>query len=57
MVYDTLGQKARTLHEGLLPDGQVQTTRLDARRLPSGVYFVRLTAGDQIRTRKLTVMN
>jgi hypothetical protein len=57
VVYDALGRKIRTLHEGPLPNGRLQTTRLDAGRLPSGVYFVRLTAGDQTKTRRLTVVD
>jgi hypothetical protein len=30
--------------------------RLDTRRLPSGVYFVRLVAGGEVRTQRLTVV-
>ena len=55
-VYDVLGRKVITLHDGALPDGQMQTLHLDASRLSSGVYFVRLTAGDRSRTHRLTVM-
>ena len=46
-VYDLLGRKISTLYDGALADGQMRSVRLDARRLPSGVYFVRLTAGGQ----------
>jgi hypothetical protein len=31
--------------------------RLDARRLPSGMYFVRLVAGGEVRTQRLTVLH
>ena len=55
-VYDVLGRKVMTLHDGALPDGQMQTLHLDASRLSSGVYFVRLTAGNRSRTHRLTVM-
>jgi len=54
-VYDVLGRKVKTLYGGTPSAGQMQTVRLDARRLPSGVYFVRLTAGDRTETRKFTV--
>jgi hypothetical protein len=30
--------------------------RLDTSRLPSGVYFLRLRAGGQTRTQKLTIV-
>lgn len=55
-VYDMLGRRVTTLYEGSLPDGQLQPVRINADRLPSGVYFVRLTAGDHVRTHKVTVV-
>jgi hypothetical protein len=54
-VYDVLGRKVATLYDGAPPAGQMQTVRLDARTLPSGVYFVRLAAGSRTETRKFTV--
>ena len=55
-VYDALGRRVRTLWEGPLSRGQMRAVRLDASRLPSGVYFVRARAEDQTKTRKLTVV-
>ncbi|MEF8866385.1 MAG: T9SS type A sorting domain-containing protein [Salinibacter sp.] len=56
-IYDLLGRKVMTLHDGALPEGQMQTVHLDADRLPSGVYFVRLRVANQVKTRKLTVVD
>lgn len=55
-VYDLLGRKVMSLYEGNPPAGQTKTMRLNARRLSSGVYFLRLTAGNRSETRKLIVV-
>lgn len=55
-MYDMLGRRVATLYEGSLSNGQLHSVRVNANRLPSGVYFVRLTAGDHVRTRKLTII-
>ncbi len=55
-VYDVLGRKVATLHDGPPPTGRMETVRLDASRLPSGTYFVRLTTEDRTRVQKLTVV-
>jgi hypothetical protein len=54
-VYDVLGRRVATLVQGLQPGGRVER-RLDTRRLPSGVYFVRLVDGGEVRTQRLTVV-
>ena len=55
-VFDVLGRKVATLHEGATPTGQMQTVRFNTNRLPSGKYFVRLTANARTQVRKLTVV-
>jgi len=53
-LYDLLGRRVQTLLDGERPAGRHETV-VDASRLPSGVYFYRLTAGEQIKTERLTV--
>jgi hypothetical protein len=54
VVYDVLGQEVATLAGGRFSAGRYEF-RFDARHLPSGVYFVRLTAGGFTRTRKMVL--
>ena len=59
-VYDALGRRVATLAAGPRPAGRHQI-RWDGRsgagaRLASGLYFVRLEAGGQVRTRQLTIV-
>ena len=53
-LYDVLGRQVRTLVSGEQEGRHEQ--RLDTSRLPSGVYFLRLEAGGEMRTQKLTVV-
>jgi hypothetical protein len=46
-LYDVLGRRVRTVLNG---------RTLDVGALPSGVYFLRLQAGGQTRTQKLTIV-
>lgn len=55
-VYNTLGQRVKMLYDGAPPAGESQRIRLDASDLSSGTYFIRLKAGDKIRTQRLTVV-
>jgi hypothetical protein len=55
-VFDVLGQRVATLVEGSLPAGQHETSFV-ASDLPAGTYFYRLQVGNQVKTRKLTVIN
>jgi hypothetical protein len=55
-LYDAMGRVVRTLYEGTAPDGTRQTLRLDAQGLASGVYLLRLDAGGQTTTRRVTVV-
>jgi hypothetical protein len=54
-VYNVLGQEVAVLAQGREPAGRVER-HVDLGRLPSGAYFVRLTAGGQHRTQRLTVV-
>jgi photosystem II stability/assembly factor-like uncharacterized protein len=59
-VYDVLGRRVAVLARGFRPagpheaawDGQGE----DGRRLASGTYLLRLTAGDRVATRRLTLL-
>jgi len=55
-LYNVLGQKVSTLYRDTPTAGEQQTVRLPADGLTSGVYVLRLTAGGQTRTRKVTVV-
>jgi len=60
-VYDILGRRVRTLVSGERQRAGVHTLRWDARGsqgqvLASGVYFARLSAGGQVRTVKMVVV-
>ena len=55
-VYNTLGQKVRTLYQGTPTSGEQQTARVDAGGLSSGVYFLRLRAGGHTKTQRVTVV-
>ena len=54
-VYDMLGRQISTLVDGRVNAGAHQVT-FDASNLSSGVYIYRLSAGEQMFTRKLTVL-
>ena len=57
VLYDALGRRVQTLHDGSLPAGQVKTLRLGTETLASGRYFLRLTGPDGTgRTRSLSVV-
>lgn len=59
-VYDVLGRRVATLARGLRPAGAHEATwdgrDQDGRVLASGVYLVRLTAGDRAATRRVTLL-
>jgi hypothetical protein len=54
-VYDLLGRQVATVKRGPVDPGRKQH-QLDTSDLTSGTYFLRLTAGETTRTRKLTVV-
>lgn len=55
-VYNVLGQKVETLYDGRPRAEQMRSVSFDTSDLPSGVYVVRLQAGDQTQTQRLTVV-
>ena len=55
-LYNVLGQQVRTLYRGTPPAGQARTARLETAGLPSGTYLIRLQAGAQTQTRRVTVV-
>ena len=54
-VYDVMGRLVATLVEGELSGGQ-HTTTWDAKGVPSGVFFYRLTVGTFSETRKMVLL-
>jgi hypothetical protein len=55
VMYDLLGQEVAVLAHGRQKQGTHKLT-FDASNLASGVYFLRLTAGEFIQTRKIMVI-
>ncbi len=59
-VYNVFGQKVRGLIQGTLPAGSYKVTwdgtDNQGNRLASGVYFCRLSAGENASTQKMTLM-
>ena len=55
-LYDVLGQRVRTLYEGRPPEEEARRLTVETGTLSSGVYVVRLQAGGQTRTGRLTVV-
>ena len=55
-VYDVLGQRVQTLYEGTPPGEEARRVTVETGTLSSGVYVVRLRAGGQTQTRRLTVV-
>jgi hypothetical protein len=54
-VFDLLGRRVATLASGE-QQGRRHVVQVDVSDLSSGTYFIRLKAGDQVKTRRLTVV-
>ena len=54
-LYNVLGQQIATLVDGRQEAGRKEVT-LNAGRLSSGVYFVRMQAGETVHTQRMTVI-
>jgi hypothetical protein len=52
-LYNALGREVRAVRVG---DGGRQRVELETDGLASGVYFLRLTAGEATKTRRVTVV-
>jgi hypothetical protein len=55
-VTDAYGREVRRLVDGAIRNAGTHTVSFDATGLPSGVYFYRLSAGDQVQTRRMMVL-
>jgi hypothetical protein len=59
-VHDTQGRRVAVLHDGELTPGRHSVTwdgrNDEGRQLPSGLYVVRVEAGDQVHTAKVTLL-
>jgi hypothetical protein len=55
-LYDVLGRRVKTLHEGRVSGGQSQQVTLDASALSSGVYFLRVKGEGFSKTRRVTIV-
>lgn len=55
IIYDISGRRVRTLVDELMTPG-VYKIKFDARNLPSGIYFYRLSAGKFRQVRKMVLM-
>ena len=55
-VYNTLGQRVKTLYDGFPTAGESQRVRVGTDGLSSGTYFIRLEAAGKTKTERLTVV-
>jgi len=54
-IFNAQGQEVAVVLDEVLPDGE-HTVRWEAPELPAGIYFYRLTAGNQSSTGKMVVV-
>jgi hypothetical protein len=54
-LYNTLGQRVRTVAQGRTEAGRTERS-LDVSGLPSGTYFLRMTAGPATETKRISVV-
>jgi hypothetical protein len=55
-LYNVLGQQVATLYRGTPTAEETQTIDLSTADLSSGIYIMRLQAGERTKTRRLTVV-
>ncbi|MCR9133755.1 MAG: T9SS type A sorting domain-containing protein [bacterium] len=55
-VFNTLGQRIMELNDLEFKQAGTHTLRLDLSKQNSGVYFVRITANNQVRTQSITLI-
>ena len=55
-LYNTLGQKVRTLHRGTVKAGETMRETIDVQSLASGVYFVRMRGDGVMSTTRMTIV-
>jgi len=56
-VYDVLGRRVAQVTDGQRQPAGRHRAEIGANQLPSGMYFIRMRAGGETKTRKLTVVN
>jgi hypothetical protein len=54
-IFNLIGEKLVTLVDAVQPAGH-RSIVFDARNLPNGMYFYRLTAGSFVSMKKMTLM-
>lgn len=54
-VYNVVGQRVAQLKDEVLPQGE-HTVAWDATDMPSGIYIIHLEIGNQVLTRKMTLI-
>jgi hypothetical protein len=55
-VYNVLGQEVATLFDGQVEAGKINTARLNASNLPSGLYFYTLRSAGKIEARRMLLI-
>jgi hypothetical protein len=55
-LFNTLGQKVRTVYRGATPAEETKRVQIDTRDLSSGVYFVRMTGEGVSANQRMTVV-
>jgi hypothetical protein len=55
-VYNVLGQEVATVFNGDVEAGRINTARLNASNLPSGLYFYRLRSAGKIETKRMILL-
>ena len=55
-VYNILGQRVRTLFEGVVQDGEAHTFAFEAKGLPSGLYLYRIIGETFRAARRVTLV-
>jgi hypothetical protein len=56
VLYDVLGRRVEHLYEGVPAAGPMHTLRIDGKRLPAGVYVVRLLGEDLDTTQTILLL-
>ena len=57
LLYDILGRRVATVHDGEMRGQDTQAIQFDTGRLASGTYFVRVQGDDFITTERMTVVH
>lgn len=55
-VFSLLGQRVRTLYDGIMEAGETRTFTFEAGNLPSGIYLYRVQGATFTATRQVTLL-